>query len=444
MSGKKISEEDKKEMVRLYVDCGHPSTKISKMFSCSYPSCLNAVKKAGLKPRDRSHAAQRYKVNEKFFNKIDTEEKAYIVGFIVADGCLINGALNIVLKGSDYSHLHKILKAMSSTHPVKISKVKDKRKNFKNSCERCSVGIGNKIIYAALKTLGLTENKTFTIKPTEGISNEFLKDYWRGVIDGDGSIITCTENRWNSGRKYYRINYTGNVFMVYGFRQFIRDKFNYEGYLVEYKSTNGKDFYYSINFSGIEKVRNICRFLYEDSNIYLDRKYELAMKAINFKREREDRSDITKDKMLELKEECGKWKYVAKKLNTSISEIRRIRQRVGLSLNKIKRFSSVEKKEIVKCYSNSNMKVSNIAIKFNSSVGGIYDILRRLDVSIDRQLEINTSEDNKKQIIQAYMFGKLKINEIVEKFNISEGTMYSILKQNEIKLRRNDSCTKKC
>jgi len=442
MRGKQISEKDKKEMIRLYIDCGYPSTKISKMFNCSYPSCLTAVKKAGLKPRDRSHASQRYKVNEEFFNRIDTEEKAYIVGFIAADGCLTNGALNIVLKGSDDLHLHKILKAMSSTHPVKISKVKDERKKFKNLCKRCSVGIGNQILYASLKNLGLTENKTFTVKPIEGIPKEFLKDFWRGVIDGDGSIITCTENRWNSGRKYYRINYTGNVFMVDGFRQFIRDNFNYEGYLVKYKSTNGNDFYYSIDYGGIEKVRNICKLLYEDSNIYLDRKYELAMKAINFTRKREDRSDITKDKMLELKKECGKWKHVAKKLNTSISEIRRIRQRVGLPLNKIKRFNSIEKKEIVDFYLNSDMNVSDIAIKFNSSIGGIYDILRRLDVSICRQIEINISEDNKKQIIKSYTFGKLKVNEIVEKFNMSERTMYNILKQNEIKLRRNNDYTK--
>jgi hypothetical protein len=62
---------------------------------------------------------KKYNFNENYFEKIDTEEKAYWLGFITADGSINLGygkqkfyQLHINLKGGDYSHLEKFQKAI--------------------------------------------------------------------------------------------------------------------------------------------------------------------------------------------------------------------------------------------------------------------------------------------------------------------------------------------
>ena len=70
-------------------------------------------------------------VNEDFFEKIDTPEKAYILGFIYADGYIVNGikgknkdSLGITLSNEDKEHIDKFKKSIDSNHPIRIYKTK--------------------------------------------------------------------------------------------------------------------------------------------------------------------------------------------------------------------------------------------------------------------------------------------------------------------------------
>ena len=67
------------------------------------------------------------KFNENIFDCIDTEEKAYWLGFIFADGSIrSNGSFifELSLKGSDINHLHKFNTFMGHIKDnVKIGKV---------------------------------------------------------------------------------------------------------------------------------------------------------------------------------------------------------------------------------------------------------------------------------------------------------------------------------
>src|SRR5581483_4155416 len=64
-----------------------------------------------------------YTFDDQFFNVIDTETKAYWLGFITADGCVrtdhYNHQLKVKLKDSDASHLEKLKAALAADHPVK-------------------------------------------------------------------------------------------------------------------------------------------------------------------------------------------------------------------------------------------------------------------------------------------------------------------------------------
>lgn len=65
---------------------------------------------------------KRYVYNKYFFEVIDTEEKAYWLGFIYADGYHNEKyhSIKITLKTSDYEHLLKFNKAIDGNLTLKI------------------------------------------------------------------------------------------------------------------------------------------------------------------------------------------------------------------------------------------------------------------------------------------------------------------------------------
>lgn len=124
-----------------------------------------------------------FQVNERYFENIDTENKAYILGFISADGNISKGGLRVRLKGSDKDILEKIKVELESTHRIKkyMSKIKEK------SYETCDLSIYSKKLINSLEVYGVIENKYNKVF-IPNIKDE-LKVFWiKGYFDGNGTI----------------------------------------------------------------------------------------------------------------------------------------------------------------------------------------------------------------------------------------------------------------
>ena len=57
---------------------------------------------------------RKYALNETFFEVINSEEKAYWLGFIAADGCVYRRTLSINLNIKDKEHLEKLITVLNS------------------------------------------------------------------------------------------------------------------------------------------------------------------------------------------------------------------------------------------------------------------------------------------------------------------------------------------
>src|SRR5690606_11965662 len=126
---------------------------------------------------------RKYNVNDDFFDLIDTEEKAYWLGFLSADGCITRGnILKVRLAKYDENHLSKFLKSLKSDNKI----YRDK-----NSVE---IQISSQKLCDDLTRIGITRNKSLTIKPIN-LPTEIYRHYWRGIFDGDGSICK-TDKVW--------------------------------------------------------------------------------------------------------------------------------------------------------------------------------------------------------------------------------------------------------
>ncbi len=79
------------------------------------------------------YATKIYNFNENFFDKIDSEQKAYWLGFIMADGFNSNDELMIELSIIDLEHLSSFIKEIKADVPIKT--FTKNNKNYKKAEE---------------------------------------------------------------------------------------------------------------------------------------------------------------------------------------------------------------------------------------------------------------------------------------------------------------------
>lgn len=133
----------------------------------------------------------KYSVKHDIFNKIDSEEKAYWLGFLFTDGCVRKKKhsyeLKLKLSIKDLDHLEKYKKFLESSHIIvkNISKVKYPK--FISISENVSLSVYSKQIFDDLNEKGCTPNKTYRLsKPN--IDEIYYRDFIRGYFDGDGYV----------------------------------------------------------------------------------------------------------------------------------------------------------------------------------------------------------------------------------------------------------------
>ena len=205
-----------------------------------------------------------YKVNQNYFKTIDTEDKAYWLGFIYADGYLNKkqNTFGIELKSTDMEHLEKFGKCIESDRPIKIYN--------KNSTygpqTNCRWVCSNKTLYSDLIKHGITTTKSYDGKFPFVDDEQYIKDVVRGIFDGDGCIT------YRKGT----IGYLTGSIGVCGTKEVLEYIENFSGFkwawFQRYPKKDVNNFQISCG-----NQNNIVAFLdsiYKDANIYLDRKYK--------------------------------------------------------------------------------------------------------------------------------------------------------------------------
>ena len=79
--------------------------------------CYNKLKALGIPSRSKR---EKYSFNRQYFNNIDTEDKAYWLGFLLADGNNTEATLRIRLKAADREHLEKFNTCINGNIEIKI------------------------------------------------------------------------------------------------------------------------------------------------------------------------------------------------------------------------------------------------------------------------------------------------------------------------------------
>lgn len=212
---------------------------------------------------------RKYTLNEKFFDIIDTEEKAYILGFIFADGNVSDiykdnhYRLRITLKHEDENVLIKMKSSLEFTGKIHLRELKSNQRNTSRYMIS-ELSISNKYLITRLINLGVVPSKTFVIKYPE-LPNHLHKHFIRGFFDGDGSIY-LRKDRKNG------INFElccASMEFIKEIAKIVKNKIGVE---LSIYTKPTKVPLYVIKVSQ-NKARLLLNWIYADSTIYLDRKY---------------------------------------------------------------------------------------------------------------------------------------------------------------------------
>ena len=201
------------------------------------------------------------KINKNIFEVINTEEKAYWVGFLYADGYvgLTDNRVELTLQLSDVNHIEKFKTFLNSD--CKIS----------TNSYRSRLSIKDEKIKKDLINLGCTPQKSLILKfPTDDkVPKELIRHFIRGYFDGDGSL--CVTEKTKS------IDILGTYDFLY---QLCLESNIATSKIYVSKSKSNKVF--RIVLGSRLDLYNFSKYIYDDCNIYLDRKYEKFKKLMEY------------------------------------------------------------------------------------------------------------------------------------------------------------------
>lgn len=118
---------------------------------------------------DREQALK-YSCNEDFFGKIDTEEKAYWLGFMYTDGFInnkrnhTNYKIGITLTESDKNHLEKFKQAINFTGEIKTYQPNKNKASFKCTKPYSRILISSNKLAQDLINKGCFTKKTLSLQ----------------------------------------------------------------------------------------------------------------------------------------------------------------------------------------------------------------------------------------------------------------------------------------
>lgn len=267
-----VSKEDLDLMIQAY-QSGLSAPKAAAKYNRTAMVVIKELKKRGIKSRDMEECHRKYTLDESFFSKIDSEEKAYWLGFFAADGCVWDegNQVKIGLKASDSPHLLKFKESIKSQAP--IGKTRSHVVSG-TTCYYTPFCVHSRRMRLDLSRYGIVQNKSLTLRLKLNFPKNLLRHFWRGMVDGDGCI--CLHNRKGKGARgkkfvgQWGVSLCGTKDTVYKFYQWTKEYVNSKAR--PSKSRN----LWSFRIEGNRKAKKILNILYSGSKISLDRKKNLS------------------------------------------------------------------------------------------------------------------------------------------------------------------------
>lgn len=257
-----FTEEEEKKIIEPYKN-GMSSVKIGKEFGVSHKKIARILDKYGV--QRVGNGRRKYSLNEDYFDSIDNQNKAYILGFLYADG--YNGfeksTISLSLQEDDFEILEAIRKEIGSEKPLEYIDYSEKHDFGYTYKNQYRLLMFSKHMCETLKNIGMIQNKSLELSFPD-IDPTLYSHFIRGYFDGDGSVF------------FYNTNCSVTITSTKVFCQKIKEILEHElGIHVGiYDASNKNEITKVASISGKNQVKLFYEYIYNNASLYMDRKFQ--------------------------------------------------------------------------------------------------------------------------------------------------------------------------
>ena len=246
------------EILKKYLN-GMGCYLLAEEYNCAESNILKILHENNINIR----GPRQFYFNERFFQKIDNEEKAYFLGMMYGDGNNSNTCARLALTDKDV--VEKLRLAVESESPIAERIGRKEHHKTQYVLTLSSVQLCND-----LTNVGCPPKKTHIVDfPSKDIvPRSLLFHFLRGLMDADGTIYS------RNGKNY--IGYIGNDRLMLGIRDFIYETLNFK--MKVYNHPQAKDNIIIVRIATRDEMYKLALSLYRGAVTYMDRKHENYLK----------------------------------------------------------------------------------------------------------------------------------------------------------------------
>ena len=214
---------------------------------------------------NQSSLQRKYNIDETFFDEINSEKKAYFLGFLYADGTVSpeRNTVSLRLSEDDKEILENLRDCISEDLPLRY----DVRKKGSKSKNMYGINLHSKHLCMRIQEIGCVKNKTFSCK-VPIIPTQLYRHFIRGYFDGDGCLHIGKKSRvdWSI---------VGNEYFVTKIQDIITQVLNLKrNKIYEHKSKTGNNSTFYLRYTSKKSIQVLQDWMYKDATLFMKRKYK--------------------------------------------------------------------------------------------------------------------------------------------------------------------------
>lgn len=181
----KLTKEQVLEAYDLYAKEMLTTLELGDLYSVDANTIANSFRRYGLSVRNSGHIPEVRDLD--LFEKIDSEEKAYFLGLLMADGSIKEDKTSYTLSLELQERDKHILYEFASFLGLPRERVRKTKRQKKNSITYIVV-VGSTNFCNHLMDKGIVPNKMGHKEMPSGVPLSLMRHMIRGLIDGDGTV----------------------------------------------------------------------------------------------------------------------------------------------------------------------------------------------------------------------------------------------------------------
>lgn len=260
---RKFNKIQEQEIIDLYINKKYTQKILAEKYSTTTTTIHNILLRNNVKIIKQP--TKNIYQDEHYFDNIDSEHKAYWLGFIFADGNVYGNQLAIEIHEKDIDLLRQFQKDLKLSNKISI--------RHRHNTSVCCIRMNSNHLCNTLAQYHIIPNKTKYANHLPQVPEYLIPHLLRGLIDGDGWI---TQDK----QKGYHIGFLNNS-------KSVCEEFKRYCNIVTNNLCKGsvikKDNSYCFQIQSKEATRQLATALYKDNSICLSRKYRLVEPLFDFK-----------------------------------------------------------------------------------------------------------------------------------------------------------------